>query len=167
MSEEPLPQIAVGRVDRSVVIRVRGAGTAAACMRLRPYLARFATPQTECLHFDLSETSRVDSTFVGYLVALSKDGRGSSRPAVRLVRPAAGVMKSLEQMYVLVLFDVGDALPGEPPTWHTVTEESADADGMADAVADAHEALIDADERNAPVFRRVVDLFRSRRGRPT
>jgi hypothetical protein len=112
---------------------------------------------------DLSQVEHVDSTFVGLLLGRARVKGDASVPKLHLLDPSEAASHALRRMHVLQLFDVCDSISDPPTRWRELSGGTSDRHELADLVIDAHEHLIDADGRNAEVFRRVVEGFRAER----
>lgn len=153
------------RVDTEAgrtVIQPVGACRAGVCPSLRAYLDWAQPPAIREVYFDLSETEFVDSTFIGLLLSTVRPPSGGDRP-MHLVGPSGEICKLLHLMHLESVFHIIDALPPAEGAWQTLSTQCEDTDALADLIIDAHQALIDADARNEPAFRRVVDGFRAKR----
>ncbi len=150
-----------GRVGATLVVRPEGACTVAICETLEAGLKRLVDASIQQVCFDLSGAEWLDSTFTGFLVGLATRGRRGG-PQIHLLRPSERVRKCLQDMHVLKLFRIEDALEAQPAGWEQLPQIEADAPGTARRVVDTHEELIRADERNEAVFAPVVKLFRER-----
>jgi hypothetical protein len=132
-------------------------------------LKQYRRPEATDLYFDLSRADAIDSTFTGLLLSLVTSKADASVPAIHLLAPSPPVIKALQGMHVLPLFDVGSSISDPPAQWQELTGEGPGREQLTDLVIDAHQHLIDADPRNAEAFGRVVDGLRARRrpGRDT
>jgi hypothetical protein len=148
-----------------LLLRLEGACTVAICGGLKSYLAHLRKPDTTDIYFDLSESAGLDSTFIGFLVSMATRKADPSSPAVHLVAPSPTALDALRRMYVLSLFDVCPNSPQTSSTWTILSMEKPRADRTVDVVVEAHEKLIEADARNAPIFKPVVEGFRAEKGR--
>jgi len=152
---------AVCRSGSRVVVKLSGACTATLCERVQVCVAALSKPLTSDLYFDLAEADWLDSTFAGFLVSLATGKAGPTMPDIHLLNLSEGAAQSLSNIHVLRLFDVPDAAPVLPAEWQELPAEPVDVARVRRLVIDSHEALIEADERNATTFQHVVDLFRA------
>jgi anti-anti-sigma regulatory factor len=162
MNPEARVYVAAGQSDHAVAIKPVGACSARVCGALAPLIQKLAAPETECIYFDLSEGTSVDSTFIGTLLKLATR-RDVTSPAVHLVAPADPITESLQRMRVLEIFSQDAALPASISTWTELPAEPVDPERLADLVIEAHERLCQTDPENAAQFGKVVKLFRSQR----
>ena len=156
-SKRQIPAV-VGRSGSHMVVKLWGACTAALCERVQAYVAALTKPETTDLYFDLAEADWLDSTFAGFLVSLAVGRVSPSAPDIHLLNPSKDAAESLKNIHVLGLFDICEATPAPPADWHELPPEPADVARVARLVIESHEALIQADERNAPTFQHVVDF---------
>lgn len=155
--------VTVGRSDRFVVIRLNAPATAVVSTRLRKYLAGKRRPDVTDLYFDLSGTHIVDSTFVGMMLSMAIEQSDPAQPTVHLLRPSPGVMQTLDTMHVCHVFDCCDGSVASITEWQELPAEDVGQDSVAGLVIDAHERLIEIDERNIAPFSPVLEGFRARR----
>ena len=156
----PIP-VQVGRCGGGMVIRPAGPCTVLLCDRLRSYLENLGETEISDLYVDLSAVDWLDSTFAGFLVSLAVGRNCQLKCPVHLLKPCAGALEALERMHLLRVFNVADQLTEEPAEWTELPEKPASEERVADLVIQAHENLIEADPRNAPAFRPVLDGFRA------
>jgi len=159
-SKRQIPAV-VGRSGSHVVVRLCGACTTALCERVQACVTALSKPRTRDVYFDLTEADWLDSTFAGFLVSLATGKAGPSAPDIHLLNPSEGVAHSLTNIHVLGLFDIRDVAPALPAEWRELPAGSGDIARIARLVIESHEALIEADERNAATFQHVVDVFRA------
>lgn len=156
-------QVEIGACPEHGILAMRFEGpcTAVIAATVRDALDKVVGDPVRKLYFDLSSAESVDSTFTGLLVSrvIAKDTGETC--TFHLAGPSGPVRKALETMHVLRLFNVSDQLPEVSFTWHKLELNPPEAERMADIVASTHQALIDADKRNAPIFGRVVEMFRN------
>jgi len=148
--------VVYARVGDKAFVKPLKPCTAVLCERIKQTLDSNQFHALTHLSFDLSETHYIDSTFAGFLVSLAKDVTNSA-PSLHLIRPSVEVSASLGTLHLLDLFDIQDHSDGEPPIWETGPDGTVDSERLGRLVVDAHERLIDADERNAAVFRPVIN----------
>ena len=157
--------VAVCDRPRTVAVKPLGRCRIGVCDVFQRFVRRFHTPDTTDIFFDLSGAESIDSTFAGILVALATKKRHPETPDVHLVHPSPSVTNTLTTMHVLPLFDICEAMPDSPTQWTALHAEPLRPDQVPDLVIDAHQALIDADERNEAEFGPVVDVFRAEQQR--
>jgi anti-anti-sigma factor len=161
MSDACEISVSVVRDAGIVVVRATGACRATVCPSLRAYFEWMRKPVVQDVYLDLSAAGYVDSTFIGFLVGSSQACRKDGRPDLHLVAPSPAVLKALDQMHLAAHFRVADEIPTMVGTVEQLPRIDASNVEMADLIVKAHEALIAADPRNEPEFRRVVDGFKA------
>lgn len=146
--------------QKTLLVRCGGRCTMGVCPAIRSKISDISTNPLEHIYIDLSETEAIDSTFTGFLLSLRSGKSNPDAPALHLVAPAPNVLRSLELMQVRRLMDIVDALPVQAVEWTPLAAEPLDATQSGELIVDAHENLIEADERNRAKFGHVVELFR-------
>jgi hypothetical protein len=157
--------VEAGRLEATVVIRPLGTCTVAICGPILNYLKTLHTSDTADIYFDLSRSNGIDSTFAGFLVALVTAESDRPIPAIHLLAPSKAVVKALERMYLLPLFDVVSTVAEPPTAWEELADAPVTGEGLTDLVIQAHQELINADKRNAPAFRTLVATLRAHQKR--
>ncbi|MCB9851925.1 MAG: STAS domain-containing protein [Phycisphaerales bacterium] len=160
MSHDAHIAVAELPMQKTLLIRCGGRCTMGVCPAIRATISDRSTNPLEHIYIDLSGTESIDSTFTGFLLALRRGKATPDAPALHLVAPAPNVLRSLELMQVRRLMDIVDAMPAEDVEWTALAAEPLDAAQSGELVIDAHEELIEADERNRAKFGHVVELFR-------
>ncbi len=167
MGEPSVPaEVTVGRTGESVVLRVQGRCTACSCDALQGFVRQIDRATVPDLYFDLEHADWIDSTFAGFLMALAVGKAGPAVPTVHLLRPSEHARDALRKLHVLRLFDVRDDVTPRPEEWQPLNLARPPADALGDLVVRSHEALIEADQRNAPTLGPVVEGFRNRAASP-
>lgn len=146
--------------EKCLFIRCEGRCTMGICPTLKTAIADCTKRPYEHVYLDLSDTEFIDSTFTGFLLALRPGRSNPNAPQVHLVAPSPNVMRTLETMQVLRVLDTVDALPIGDFAWKPLTSQPLDPAKAGEIIIDAHEKLIEADERNREKFGRVVETFR-------
>lgn len=154
--------ITIGRSGCNLVITARGALTAVAATRLQQFLRECRPPEYTDLYIDLSAADYLDSTFIGLLLALSSRKSHAANPLKpHLVAVSAGAHESLDRMYMLEFFDQLETVPFEPTHRVDLPATAPDADELGQTMIEAHERLIEADDRNTAAFAPVVRTLKS------
>ena len=115
---------------------------------------------------DLSLCTGMDSTFMGMLTCLAGriEEAGGSLHVVNAAGRNGELLRGLglDQIFVV---DDGTASIEEPvatPSCTALPKECTDKSTQKAICLESHEALVAADERNAPKFRDVIDLMRNK-----
>lgn len=146
--------------QNALLLRCEGRCTMGICPTLKSTLHERTRDAVRHIYIDLSNTEAIDSTFTGFLLTLRPHRDRPDAPAVHLVAPTPNVMRTLETMQVSRLLDVVDALPASDINWQPIVAASGDPKEAGEIIIEAHESLIEADERNREEFGRVVEGFR-------
>lgn len=151
-------QYAVEPDQGRIGVRVTGTGSMSACPAMKDMLSELVASLDGDLFFDLSQATFIDSTFAGVLLMFARQSakRGNS---VHLVGVPEKIANVLRGMHIQGFFKFDSQMPVTETTWSTLTPESPSAKGAGKVIVDAHQALIDADGRNAEEFGRVVEGF--------
>ncbi len=155
--------VQVGYNNSSVIIKPDGDCTVAICPTIRHFLQQISAAGTVEVCFDLSQVPSMDSTFIGLMLAMAEGRRDSSLPRVALAAPSAGALMNLERMFVKQMFRLIDQPTGDAIEWKELPADQSDGAEVADLVIEAHENLIQADERNRATFGGVVEAFKAER----
>ncbi len=155
--------VAVTDAPRAVFVKPVGPCKMGICPALREFMQAEIAASSAHLYFDLSDAESVDSTFTGFLLSLAKQAGGGQGGAVHLFQPSDKVREALATMHVLRFFDVRPEALRPPGNWRVLSAAPGAAQRAADEVIEAHERLIEADQRNAAEFEGVVDAFRAER----
>ena len=146
--------------QKTLLVRCSGRCTMGVCPAIRSKIDDISATPLEHIYVDLSQTEAIDSTFTGFLLALRPGRSKPNAPALHLVAPAPNVLRTLETMQVRRLMDIVEALPTQAVEWKPLATKPLDAAQTGKLIVDAHENLIEADERNREKFGRVVEGFR-------
>ncbi len=152
-------RVLVGGSGSSQIVKPIGSASAAICKSLKDHTAQLRTPDVTDLYFDLSDTSYVDSTFLGLLLSMVGSQYEPSSPAIHLLRPAKAIREQLAQMHLIRVFDFCDSFGDEPVRWRDLVLEAADPALVADIVVQAHRQLADTDSEHADEYNHVADGF--------
>lgn len=155
--------VAVADTPRAVFVKPVGPCKMGICPALREFVETEIAASSAHLYFDLSDAESVDSTFTGFLLSLARQAGGPQGGGVHLFRPSDKVREALATMHVLRFFDVRAEELRPPGKWRTLAASPGTVERAADEVIEAHERLIEADDRNAETFEGVVNTFRTER----
>jgi len=110
---------------------------------------------------DLTETVFIDSTNLGLIARIARETwrRGAGKPI--LVSSNADINAVIQSMGFAKAFDIVETHEATSAELHEAPTPTDYADpGKARRLLEAHEALIDLDERNRQTFQQVVDVLR-------
>ncbi|NPV01683.1 MAG: STAS domain-containing protein [Brevinematales bacterium] len=97
MSE--ISKVMVGPFEGGALVKVTGRGTMEFCSQLFDYLiARIEKNKSENIYFELSETSYLDSSFIGVIVSIEKKLQKESRGSIVILNPTEKVKEILSMM---------------------------------------------------------------------
>ena len=103
----------------------------------------------------------MDSTFMGTLASVAFSLRDLESGLLRVVRANTRNFSLLEGLGLDHLFQVEpEPSPSVPPALHKAGIPGSAPDEQRLAILEAHEALIDADPRNAVRFQDVIEYLR-------
>ena len=111
---------------------------------------------------DLEKCELMDSTFMGTLAALAFNLRDNKSGRLRVVRANARNFSLLESLGLDHLFTV-EPEPSDPapPTLTKTGSAGQDSEEARLHILQAHEALVEADPRNAVRFQDVIEYLKS------
>lgn len=120
----------------------------------------------EALRVDLNDVAHLDSTMLGLLVRLARRARRQGMPKPVLLSANEDVDLLLETMGFDAVYQLAHGAsdpPGDLADVQSVEEPGA----LPEQVLDAHQALMNVNERNRRVFGPAVDALRNELGRPS
>jgi len=154
-------ELSVGIKDDVVLIRAAGEMRAGNCFALNevlmPYLERVGAPVKIIL--DLEKCDYMDSTFIGFIIALEgKCGRYCPE-SLTVLRPAERCRAALKKLSVLSHLRVdNEAVSPEVPLFRVQADPRAFAlRRNVELMFDAHRRLSDLSEENRREFRDLLD----------
>ncbi|MFM8364446.1 MAG: STAS domain-containing protein [Verrucomicrobiota bacterium] len=156
-----LSSILVGSANGTVWMKLVGRGTFENCQGLKEFSRRMIQRGHRDFVLDLEKCELMDSTFMGTLAALAFNLRETREGGLRVVRANRRNFSLLESLGLDHLFSV-EPEPADP------APQSLQASGVPEAPAEltkadilvAHEALVEADPRNAVRFQDVIEYLR-------
>ncbi len=158
--------ILAGCVNGNVWVRIEGKGSHQNSRELKAFVQeQVQTTGGQRVIVDLSSCTGMDSTFMGTLTCIS--GRLDEAGGALLVIHAAGrnaeLLRSLGLDEIFTVDDNEEHLtePGVAPRCASLPVEPCGKLERAEICLESHEALADADPRNAAKFRDVIELMRA------
>ena len=129
---------------------------------LKKYMT--ADSPVEEILIDMNESRYLDSTNLGLLAQIARYliRRFNRKPTVLCAN--RNILVLLETMGFDQIFTIIQSSDPNPPELQEVDKVSQDAREKGRMMLDAHRALIDLNERNAKVFKNVVDLLEKELG---
>jgi anti-anti-sigma regulatory factor len=161
--ELPAGRILVGTIDRGVCIRVEGRATYLHGPPLRDFAKEMIRRGHRQFELDLGRCSYTDSTFLGVLVGVSVALSACGAPELSVVRITPRHLETFRTLGIDRFFQMDS--PGAVATEAAIAAmrplvESRSQDEVARAILEAHQMLIEADERNEPRFKDVLQYLR-------
>ncbi len=153
--------ILVGSANGTVWVKLEGRGTFENCQCLKEFARRMIQRGHRDFVLDLEKCELMDSTFMGTLAALAFNLREMREGGLRVVRANRRNFSLLESLGLDHLFKVEPepAVPVPQSLRASEVAESGEELTKADILV-AHEALVEADPRNAVRFQDVIDYLR-------
>ena len=154
--------ILVGYADGTVWVKVDGRGTFENCHGLKEFSRIMIAKGHAEFVLDLEKCELMDSTFMGTLAALAFNLRDNKSGRLRVVRANARNFSLLESLGLDHLFTVEpDPSDPAPPTLKKTGSAAQDSEETRLQILQAHEALVEADPRNAVRFQDVIEYLKS------
>ena len=154
--------ILVGYADGTVWVKVEGRGTFETCHGLKEFSRLMISRGHAEFILDLEKCELMDSTFMGTLAALAFNLRDSKDGRLRVVRVNSRNFSLLESLGLDHLFAV-EPEPSDPAPQTLIKTGSAAPDPEKTRLhrLQAHEALVEADPRNAVRFQDVIEYLKT------
>lgn len=153
--------ILVGTASGTVWVKVKGRGTFENCQVLKQFSRHMIDRGHREFVLDLEKCELMDSTFMGTLAALAFNLRDSSDGVLRVVRANRRNFSLLESLGLDHLFNVEpDPSEAAPASLSTPRGDAEQSEVSKADILVAHEALVEADPRNAVRFQDVIDYLR-------
>jgi anti-sigma B factor antagonist len=143
-------------------MKVDGRGTFENCQGLKEFSRRMIAKGHAEFILDLEKCELMDSTFMGTLAALAFSLRDTQGGRLRVVRANTRNFSLLESLGLDHLFAV-EPEPSDPAP--SSLKKTADSDKDTEEtrvhMLQAHEALVEADPRNAVRFQDVIEFLKN------
>lgn len=162
-----IPVVSIAYIDEKVWIRVVGRGS----FQCSPCLKKIVQEQLAQGHhdyiIDLGECEQLDSTFMGTLTGIAQRLKTNKKGSVRVINVSESNKQLMENLGLDQLFSIQPIAEGKesPPTvaeysFSQVTEAAhLSKESVEESVRSAHEALVTANEANAPKFRSLLEMM--------
>jgi anti-sigma B factor antagonist len=161
--------ILVGSENGTVWMKLEGRGTFENSKCVKEFVQRMISKGHNDFVLDLEKCELMDSTFMGTLASVAFSLRDLESGLLRVVRANTRNFSLLEGLGLDHLFQVEpEPSPSLPPALHKAGIQGSAPDEQRLTILEAHEALIDADPRNAVRFQDVIEYLRQEiaEGRP-
>jgi anti-anti-sigma regulatory factor len=153
--------ILVGSENGTVWMKLEGRGTFENSKCVKEFVQRMISKGHNDFVLDLEKCELMDSTFMGTLASVAFSLRDLESGLLRVVRANTRNFSLLEGLGLDHLFQVEpEPSPSVPPALHKAGIPGSAPDEQRLAILEAHEALIDADPRNAVRFQDVIEYLR-------
>jgi anti-sigma B factor antagonist len=163
--------ILTGRQNGQVWLRIDGRGSHQNTCELKAYVQQqIETHGGQRVIVDLSFCTGMDSTFMGMLRCLSNRLEGTGGD-LHVIHAGSRNLELLRGLGLDHLFTVDEqeehlAAGTTAPEMQPLNAAAVCKQERTSVCLEAHEALVAADERNAPKFRDVIELMRGSEMRP-
>ena len=142
-------------------MKLEGRGTFENSKCVKEFVQRMISKGHNDFVLDLEKCELMDSTFMGTLASVAFSLRDLESGLLRVVRANTRNFSLLEGLGLDHLFQVEpEPSPSLPPALHKAGIPGSAPDEQRLAILEAHEALIDADSRNAVRFQDVIEYLR-------
>ena len=161
MGKELKKSISVGIRGDVVLIVSTGEMRANDCFALNeyllPYLDNAGTPKT--VYMDLNGCTYMDSTFIGFIVALTKRCKTKSCSSIRIIDPsemAKMCMRKLDGISEISIVEHPES--GDIPVFRLVTDQTSyDSRKNIELLFEAHQALSQLSDNNRNQFIELLE----------
>jgi anti-anti-sigma factor len=153
--------ILVGSANGTVWMKVDGRGTFENSQCVKEYVQRMIVKGMQEFILDLQKCELMDSTFMGMLTSIAFQLRDVQSGQLRVVRANPRNFSLLESLGLDHLFQVEPEPPAkEPDVLKEASVPPISLEEQKTAILVAHEALVEADPRNAVRFQDVIEYLR-------
>lgn len=153
--------ILVGSANGTVWMKVDGRGTFENSQCVKEYVQRMIVKGMLEFILDLQKCELMDSTFMGMLTSIAFQLRDVQSGQLRVVRANPRNFSLLESLGLDHLFQVEPEPPAkEPDVLKEASVPPISLEEQKTAILVAHEALVEADPRNAVRFQDVIEYLR-------
>ena len=137
------------------LFEVTGRANFETAMPLRDYVEKLSG--REVIWFSMAECTALDSTFMGVMAMLALKAK-RQKCDIHLAGADSKICQLLAGIGILKLFEKHDTVPEDLTggTAAALPDAGRDMAARAQTVLDAHKTLVEADEKNAEVFRDVI-----------
>jgi anti-sigma B factor antagonist len=159
VTAEAKGQVLVGTVDQDVFIQVAGRGTHLNSQPLRECLLEMVGRGYRHFNLDLADCTYMDSTFLGVLanVCLQVKSRLGTFAIPRINQRNLELFQTLGIDRFFQFTPEGAVDPA--CNFRSLPEDKRPKNEWGTTVLEAHRTLMDADPRNCPRFKDVVDFL--------
>lgn len=152
--------LSIGIRDDVILIIAEGEIRAGETFALNDYLLPYVeSGGLKKTYVDLSRCEYMDSTFIGFIVALTKKCREKTCDIIRIVNPSEKAKTALRKLSTLNEIEVSDAAPVKDiPVFRLASQRgSFESKKNIELVFEAHLALSGLSEENRREFQALLD----------
>ena len=160
--------ILAGQVNGHVWVRIEGKGSHQNSRELKAFVQnQVENTRGQRVIVDLALCTGMDSTFMGMLTCIAGrlDNAGGALHIIHAAGRNAELLRGLGLDEIFTVDDNEEHLNGSDavPDCSALEKEDCSKKERTEMCLECHEALVTADERNAPKFRDVIELMRAER----
>ena len=156
-----ISSILVGSENGTVWMKLEGRGTFENSKCVKEFVQRMIAKGCSAFVLDLEKCELMDSTFMGTLASVAFSLRDLDSGLLRVIHANERNFSLLEGLGLDHLFQLEpEPIHDSPPSLRTAGPLSSNSDEHRIAILEAHEALVDADPRNAVRFQDVIEYLR-------
>lgn len=145
------------------VLRLRGDVRAPWCASMDALIEQaFADPSLRSIVIDLHEATNIDSTMLGLLAKIAIQSRNRLAAPPLLLAPNDDIRRLLDSMCLQQVFRIADSEAEHICECAELALVDRPESDLCRQIADAHQVLMDIDERNRAAFNEVVATLESR-----
>lgn len=142
-------------------MKLEGRGTFENSKCVKEFVQRMIAKGCSAFVLDLEKCELMDSTFMGTLASVAFSLRDLDSGLLRVIHANERNFSLLEGLGLDHLFQLeSEPVHDSPPSLSTAGPLSSNSDEHRIAILEAHEALVDADPRNAVRFQDVIEYLR-------
>lgn len=161
--EKPGGQIWVRTFEQKVCVRVQGRATHLHAAPFQTFAKEMIAQGHDAFEIDLGPCSSMDSTFLGVLVGLSMKLEQNGRPKPTLFRAAPCTCELFKTLGVERFFELngpGLLMNGAAVELDQLDSPACSASEWATTVINAHQLLVEVDDRNGPRFQDLLTYLK-------
>lgn len=142
------------------IIKLTGNVRMPMCSALKGYIGQLLELETmDAVLFDLSECSAVDSTILGLMAKLSVKVKEKFSIPTSIVSPNENITRILESMGFDQIFVILDSCTASDLELQALPILQESEEQLREHILDAHQTLMQLNEKNADAFREIVELL--------
>lgn len=161
--EQPSGQIWVRTFEQKVCVRVQGRATHLHAAPFQTFAKEMVSSGHLAFEIDLGPCTSMDSTFLGVLVGLSMslEKNGQHKPILfRATQSTCELFKTLGVERFFELNGPGYLMTGAATEFDRLESAACNSSEWATTVINAHQLLVEVDDRNGPRFQDLLDYLK-------